>query len=194
MKRPGRRDNARHEAAHALVAWLGGIPLEVCEIRTHPVTADQKRFVSLGFTRVTDAETRKIDGILYAQDELTEEERLDLRRHLLFSVAGVVAEQVTGTTSQETTGNDRHNAMLAAGRLSGGRMVGDRVTGRMDVPSERKPAFFQVLSDAETEVKKLLDEYTGAWDELTGRILFDGAMTGEQIDRFLTGCLGRRRL
>jgi hypothetical protein len=158
------------------------------------VTADQKRFVSLGFTRVTEAETRKIDGILHSQDELTQEARGDLMRHLLFSVAGVVAEQVTGTTSQESTGSDRHSAMLAAGRLSGGRMAGDRVTGKMEVPAERKPALFQVLSDAETEVKKLLDEHAGAWDELTGRVLFDGAMTGEQIDQFLTGRLGKRRV
>lgn len=192
MKRPGRKDNAKHEAAHALVAWLSGIPLEVCEIRTRPVTADLKRFVSLGFTRVTEEEYGKISALLMAQTEPTEEERRYLSRHLLFAVAGFVAEQSTGATSQETTGTDRRNAMLAAGRLSGGRLVGDRATGKMEIPDERKPGVFRVLSEAEEEVQKLLAAHTSVWEQLTSRLMFDGSMTGEQIDQFLTGLLGKR--
>jgi ATP-dependent Zn protease len=194
MKRPSRRDNARHEAAHALVAWLSGIPLEVCAIRTQPVTADQKRFVSLGYTRITDEEDGRINSLLLSQQEASEEERRYLSRHLLFAVAGFVAEQTAGTTSQESTGSDRRNAMLLAGRLGGGRIVGDRYTGKMDIPDERKPQFFQILSEAEDQVKKLLTDHAAAWDGLSSRLLFDSSLTGEQIDQFLTGVLGKREV
>jgi hypothetical protein len=156
------------------------------------VTVDQKRFVSLGFTRVTDEEDGKITDLLVSQKEPTEEERGYLGRHLLFAVAGFVAEQSAGTTSQETTGSDRRNAMLAAGRLSGGRIVGDRVTGKMDIPDERKARFFQALSEAEEQVKKLLAEHASAWDGLASRLLFDSSLTGEQVDQVLTGLLGKR--
>ena len=117
MKRPSRTDTAKHEAAHALVGWLCGIPLSVCAIRTRPVTADQKRFVSLGFTRVTDEEDGKINDLLHSQSVPTEEERRYLGRHVLFAVAGFVAEQMSGTTSQESTGSDRRHALLVAGPL-----------------------------------------------------------------------------
>jgi len=192
MKRPGRKDNAKHEAAHALIGWLSGIPLEVCEIRTRPVTADLKRFVSLGFTRVTDEEYARINALLLSQHEPTADERGYLGRHLLFAVAGFVAEQNTGATSQETTGTDRRNAMLTAGRLSGGRMVGDRATGKMDIPEERKREVFRILSDAEEQVQKLLADNAGTWEQLTSRLMFDGSLTGEQIDQFLTSLLGKR--
>jgi hypothetical protein len=192
MKRPSRTDLARHEAAHAIVAWLDGIPLEVCAIRTRPVTTDQKRFVSLGFTRVTDAEDGISSDILFSQEELTDETRRYLVRHLRFAVAGAVAEQSAGTTSQESTGDDRRNAMLVAGRLSGGRIVGDRVTGKMEIPDGRKPEFFKIISEAEEQVKKLLSDHAGAWDGLARRLLFDGSLTGEQVDQFLTGVLGKR--
>lgn len=192
MKRPGRKDNAKHEAAHALVAWLSGIPLEVCEIRTRPVTADLKRFVSLGFTRVTDEEDRRINDLVLSQSDPTEEERGYLGRHLLFVVAGFVAEQNTGATSQETTGTDRRNAMLIAGRLSGGHIVGDRATGKMTIPDEQKPGVFRVLSEAEEQVQKLLAGHASAWEQLTSRLMFDGSLSGEQIDQFLTSLLGKR--
>jgi len=140
---------------------------------------------------VRDEEDRKINDLLLSQKEPTEEERRYLDRHLLFAVAGFVAERSAGTTSQESTGSDRRNAMLAAGRLSGGRIV-DRVTAKMDIPDERKAGFFQVLAEAEEQVKQLLAEHAGAWDGLASRLLFDGSLTGEQIDQFLTGLLGKR--
>jgi len=192
MKRPSRKDHARREAAHALVAWLGRIPLEICEIRTRPLTPDETRFVSLGFTRVTADEKGRIDSLLLSPAEPTEDERRQLNRHLLFAVAGFIAEQTAGITSQETTGSDRRNAMLFAGRLSGGRIV-DRATGRMDIPEERKAEFFHALTDAENQVRKLLAEHESAWDGLAGRLMFDGSLTGEQIDQFLTGLLGTRQ-
>ena len=71
-------------------------------------------------------------------------------------------------------------------------MVGDRVTGKMEIPDERKPEYFRVLSETEEEVKKLLADHGSAWDALTSRLLFDSSLTGEQVDQLLAGLLGKR--
>jgi len=71
-------------------------------------------------------------------------------------------------------------------------MVGDRATGKMDIPEERKREVFRILSDAEEQVQKLLADNVSAWEQLTSRLMFDGSLTGEQIDQFLTSLLGKR--
>lgn len=190
MKRPSPRDNARHEAAHALVAWLCGIPLTSCEIRSRPVTAEEKRFVTLGFTRVTEEEERKVNDLLRSRAELTGEEHAYLTRHLLFAVAGFVSEQQAGTTSQETTGADRRSALLTAGRLSGGYIVGDGLAARVQVPEGQAPGAFRVLSDAEEQVRKLLSEHEQAWDGLASLLLHHGSLTGEQVAQYLSSRRG----
>ena len=191
MNRPSPRDSARHEAAHALVAWLSGIPLKSCEIRSRAVTKEEKRFVTLGFTRMTDAENAKHDDLLRSPDDLTAAEYEHLNRHLLFEVAGFVAEQHAGTTSQETTGADRRGALLTAGRLCGGRLVGEGITARVNVPAERRSTAFTVLSDAEEKVKQMLAENEPAWDGLASLLMNHGALTGEQVAQFLANHVRR---
>ena len=190
MNRPSPRDSARHEAAHAVVAWLCDIPLKTCEIRSRAVTLEEKRFVTLGFTRMTDAENGKHDALLRSQHDLTAEEQDYLSRHLLFEVAGFVAEQYAGTTSQETTGADRRGALLTAGRLCGGRMVGEGITARITVPADRRSSAFTVLSNAEEKVKQLLGDHEQAWDGLATLLLHHGSLTGEQVGQFLANHIG----
>ena len=192
MNRPSPRDSARHEAAHALVAWLSDIPLKSCEIRTRPVTMEEKRFVILGFTTLADEETAKLDTLLRAPSDLTEEERGFLARHILFAVAGFVAEQHSGTTSQETTGADRRSAMLMAGRLAGGRVTGEGITARADVPADRRSFAIAALSGAEEQVQKLLAEHESAWDGLASLLINHGSLTGDQVGQFLTAQKHRR--
>ena len=193
MNRPSPRDSARHEAAHGIVAWLCKIPLKSCEIRSRPVTSDEKKFVTLGFTRITDEENGKLQQLLHSPEALTEEQHEYLSRHLLFAVAGFVAEQYAGTTSQETTGADRRSALLTAGRLGGGRIVGEGLSARVvDVPGDRKSGALGVLTRAEDDVKKLLEEHEAAWDGLASLLLHHGALTGEQVAQFLAVHSGRR--
>ena len=192
MNRPSPRDSARHEAAHALVAWLNDIPLKSCEIRTRPVTTEEKRFVILGFTTLADDENGKLDTLLRAARDLTDEERGFMTRHILFAVAGFVAEQHSGTTSQETTGADRRRAMLMAGRLAGGRITGEGITARADVPADRRTLAITALSSAEEQVQKLLADHESAWDGLASLLIHHGSLTGDQVGHFLTAQIRRQ--
>ena len=185
MKRPSPRDSARHEAAHALVAWLSGIALKTCEIRSRAVNPEERRFVTLGFTTVSDEEVARVNALLHSSDELREEQREFLARHLLFAVAGFVAEQHAGTTSQETTGADRRRALVIAGRLAGGRIVGEGATARAEVPADRRSAALEALSGAEDRVQKLLAGHEPAWDGLASLLINHGSLTGEQVWQFL---------
>jgi hypothetical protein len=193
MKRPSPRDSARHEAAHALVAWLSGIPLKTCEIRSRAVNPEERRFVTLGFTTVADEESARIAALLRAPSELSEEEQEFLTRHLLFAVAGFVAEQHAGTSSQETTGADRRSALLMAGRLAGGRIVGEGVTARSEVPADRRSQALMALSTAEERAQELLVSHEAAWDGLASLLINHGSLTGEQVSQFLNTQLGGRK-
>ena len=193
MKRPNPRESARHEAAHALIAFLSGIPLQSCEIRSRPVAADERRFVTLGFSRLTGDEDEKLKALLQSPGELTEDQRAYLTRHLHFAVAGFVAEQHAGTSSQETTGADRRSALLTVGRLCGGRIVGDGITARVHLPDGRQPETVRVLGAAEEHVRTLLADHEAAWDGLASLLMNHGSLTGEQVVQFLTTQLGRRQ-
>jgi hypothetical protein len=191
MKRPSPRDSARHEAAHALVAWLSGIPLKSCEIRRRAVTQAETHFITLGFTRMTDEEDARHEVLLRSPDDLGAAEQEQLKRHLLFEVAGFVAEEYAGTTSQETNGADRRGAMLTAGRLSGGRLVGEGISARVTVPPARKEGAFTVLSEAEAKVKRMLADHEQAWDGRTSLLLQHGSLTGEEVGQFLANHIRR---
>ena len=192
MNRPSPRDSARHEAAHALVAWLSGISLKTCEIRSRAVNPEERRFVTLGFTTVTDEESARMNALLRAPTELSEDERELLARHLLFAVAGFVAEQHAGTSSQETTGADRRSALLMAGRLAGGRVSGEGLTARSEVPPDKRSRAIEVLSEAEEEAQKLLADHESAWDGLASLLINHGSLTGDQVSQFLTTQVGKR--
>lgn len=185
MKRPSPRDSARHEAAHALVAWLSSIPLKTCEIRSRAVNPEEKRFVTLGFTTVTDEESAKLNELLHAAADPTEEQQGFLSRHLLFAVAGLVAEHNAGTSSQETTGADRRSALLMAGRLAGGRVVGEGLTARAEVPPDKRSSAIKALSDAEAQAQRLLVDHEMAWDGLASLLINHGSLSGEQVAQFL---------
>ena len=191
MKRPSPRDSARHEAAHALVAWLSGIPLKTCEIRSRAVNPEERRFVTLGFTTVADEESARIATLLRTPAELRAEEREFLSRHLLFAVAGFVAEQHAGTSSQETTGADRRSALLMAGRLAGGRIVGEGVTARSEVPADRRAQALTALTSAEERARELLATHEPAWDGLASLLIKHGTLTGEQVSQYLSTQIGR---
>jgi hypothetical protein len=192
MNRPSPRDSARHEAAHALVAWLSGISLKTCEIRSRAVNPEERRFVTLGFTTVTDEESARVNALLRAPTELSQVERDLLARHLLFAVAGFVAEQHAGTSSQETTGADRRSALLMAGRLAGGRVSGEGLTARSEVPADKRSRAIEVLSEAEEEAQKLLADHESAWDGLASLLINHGSLTGDQVSQFLTTQVGKR--
>ena len=192
MNRPSPRDSARHEAAHALVAWLSGIALKTCEIRSRAVNPEERRFVTLGFTTVTDQESARVNALLRAPTELSQEEHDLLARHLLFAVAGFVAEQHAGTSSQETTGADRRSALLMAGRLAGGRVSGEGLTARSEVPADKRSRAIEVLSEAEEEAQKLLADHESAWDGLASLLINHGSLTGDQVSQFLTTQVGKR--
>ena len=192
MNRPSPRDSARHEAAHALIAWLSGIALKTCEIRSRAVNPEERRFVTLGFTTVTDEESARVNALLRAPTELSQEERDLLARHLLFAVAGFVAEQHAGTSSQETTGADRRSALLMAGRLAGGRVSGEGLTARSEVPADKRSRAIEVLSEAEEEAQKLLADHESAWDGLASLLINHGSLTGDQVSQFLTTQVGKR--
>jgi hypothetical protein len=192
MNRPSPRDSARHEAAHALVAWLSGISLKTCEIRSRAVNPEERRFVTLGFTTVTDEESARMNALLRAPTELSEDERELLARHLLFAVAGFVAEQHAGTSSQETTGADRRSALLMAGRLAGGRVTGEGLTARSEVPADKRSRAIKVLSEAEEQAQKLLADHESAWDGLASLLINHGSLTGDQVSQFLTTQVGKR--
>jgi len=192
MKRPSPRDSARHEAAHALIAWLSGIPLESCEIRSRAVNPEERRFVTLGFTKVTSEESGRIAELMRAPETLSEDQHDLLSRHLLFAVAGLVAEQHAGTSSQETTGADRRSALLLAGRLSGGRIVGEGVTARAEVPPDRRSQAITALGNAEEQAGKLLADHESAWDGLASLLINHGSLSGEQVAQFLATQLGKR--
>ena len=192
MNRPSPRDSARHEAAHALVAWLSGISLKTCEIRSRAVNPEERRFVTLGFTTVTDEESARMNALLRAPTELSEDERELRARHLLFAVAGFVAEQHAGTSSQETTGADRRSALLMAGRLAGGRVTGEGLTARSEVPADKRSRAIKVLSEAEEQAQKLLADHESAWDGLASLLINHGSLTGDQVSQFLTTQVGKR--
>jgi ATP-dependent Zn protease len=192
MKRPSPRDSARHEAAHALVAWLSGISLKTCEIRSRAVNPEERRFVTLGFTTVTEEESARVNAVLRAPTALSEAERELLARHLLFAVAGFVAEQHAGTSSQETTGADRRSALLMAGRLAGGRVTGEGLTARSEVPADRRSGAIKILSEAEEQAQKLLADHESAWDGLASLLINHGSLTGDQVSQFLTTQAAKR--
>lgn len=189
--RPRRRDNARHEAAHALVAWLVEIPLKSCSIREHLMVQDGKRFLSLGHTLETEEENAWINATLFGEGELSGEDRERLERHLFFAMAGYVAEGDMVSTSPEADHSDRRNAMLAAIRLSGGRIIRDGIKARHELPEAQKEGYYSILGTAEYRVREMLEEYGGAWDGLTARLLRDSSLSGEQVDRILNGIIGR---
>jgi hypothetical protein len=173
------------------VAWLSGIPLKSCEVRRRAVTSEETHFVTLGFTRLTDEENARHEDLLRFPGDLGAAEQEHLGRHLLFEVAGFVAEEYAGTTSQETTGADRRGALLTAGRLSGGRLVGEGISARVTVPPARSGSAFTVLSEAEEKVKRMLTDHEQAWDGLASLLLQHGSLTGEQVGQFLANHIRR---
>jgi hypothetical protein len=175
-----------------LVAWLSGIPLKTCEIRSRAVNPEERRFVTLGFTTVADEERTRVSALLAASHELNEEDHDFLARHLVFTVAGLVAEQHAGTSSQETTGADRRSALLLAGRLAGGRVTGEGLAARADVPVERRSQAITALSSAEEQAQRFLADHEAAWDGLASLLINHGSLTGEQVAQFLATRTGNR--
>jgi hypothetical protein len=156
------------------------------------VNPEERRFVTLGFTTVTDEESARMNALLRAPTELSEDERKLLARHLLFAVAGFVAEQHAGTSSQETTGADRRSALLMAGRLAGGRVTGEGLTARSEVPADKRSRAIKILSEAEEQAQKLLADHESAWDGLASLLINHGSLTGDQVSQFLTTQVGKR--
>ena len=187
-----RRDAARHEAAHALVAWLCGIPLKSCSIRKEVVEQDGKKLLLDGRVTESDEEHEALNTILHSGLPLSPDEKERAQRHLLYVMAGPVAEESAASTSDVESQNDRKNAMVIAFRLTGGVPArdGDRLT--MTPTEEQKPEYFNLLRYAGHRAKELLTEFAGPWDGLTIRLMRDSSLSGEQVDRFLRGLIATR--
>ena len=79
-----------------------------------------------------------------------------------------------------------------AGRLAGGRVSGEGLTARSEVPPDKRSRAIEVLSEAEEEAQKLLADHESAWDGLASLLINHGSLTGDQVSQFLTTQVGKR--
>lgn len=148
---PSRAD-ARHEAAHALVAVRLGLPLLFTDVTPRPVNAT---LVSRGFTGLDD---RVLSEMIAAKGAPV------LRSRAVFAAAGIVPEYQRGAPADDSSHVDD---------LRGVREYADRL-GIADLPA--------FLADCINEAAALLLVDEGVtWDRLTTVLLRKRMLRGDDV-------------